>query len=313
MLESFLLSVKVVVPLVLFMGIGYVIRCRGWLSLVSIKEMNDVVFKVLLSVMVFYNIYQSDLTAEFDLQLLIYAIIALFVSFTVLVFLIRKYIKDKTVAPVLIQGIYRSNFVLFGLQVTESICGSEGLGMTTILISVIIPMYNVLAVVLFETYRQSSVNLKRLLKGIIKNPLIIASVLGLLSVFCKLYLGSVLEDALKSIAQMATPMSLILLGGTVTFAGIKKFWKYTVICSIGRLLVIPAIFLSMAVLLGFRKNALVALMVMFASPTAVSSFTMASQMGGNSELAGQIVAVTTVFSVVTIFGWTYVLSIGRFI
>lgn len=313
MLESFLLSVKVVVPLVLFMGIGYVIRRKGWLSPVSIKEMNEVVFKVLLSVMVFYNIYQSDLTADFDLHLLIYAIISLFVSFTLLVFLIRKYIKDKTVAPVLIQGIYRSNFVLFGLQVTESICGSEGLGMTTILISVIIPMYNVLAVVLFETYRQSSVDLKRLLKGIIKNPLIIASVLGLLSIFCKLHLGSVLEDALKSIAQMATPMSLILLGGTVTFAGLKKYWRYTVVCSIGRLLVIPAIFLSAAVLLGFRGTALVALMVMFASPTAVSSFTMASQMGGNSELAGQIVAVTTVFSVVTIFCWTYVLSVGGFI
>ncbi len=313
MLESFLLSVKVVVPLVLFMGVGYVIRHKKWMSPVSIKEMNDVVFKVLLSTMVFYNIYQSNLAEDFDLKLLLYAIAALFISFAALCFLIGKRVKDKTTAPVLIQGIYRSNFVLFGLQVTASICGSDQLGMATVLISVIIPIYNVLAVVLFETYRQNGINIRSLLKGIVRNPLIIASVLGLLSVFFKLRLGSVLEDALKSISQMATPMSLILLGGTVTFEGMKKYWKYTAVCAVGRLLIVPAVFLSGAVLLGFRGTSLVALMVMLGSPTAVSSFPMAVQMGGNGELAGQIVAVTTVFSVVTIFLWTYVLGIGRLI
>lgn len=313
MLESFLLSVKVVVPLVLFMGVGYVIRHKKWMSPASIKEMNDVVFKVLLSTMVFYNIYQSNLAEDFDLKLLLYAIAALFISFTALCFLIGKRVKDKTTAPVLIQGIYRSNFVLFGLQVTASICGSEQLGMATVLISVIIPIYNVLAVVLFETYRQNGINIRSLLKGIVRNPLIIASVLGLLSVFFKLRLGSVLEDALKSISQMATPMSLILLGGTVTFEGMKKYRKYTVVCAVGRLLIVPAVFLSGAVLLGFRGNGLVALMVMIGSPTAVSSFPMAVQMGGDGELAGQIVAVTTVFSVVTIFFWTYLLSAGGLI
>lgn len=313
MLESFLLSVKVIVPLVLFMGIGYIIRSRKWLSPVSIKEMNNVVFKVLLSTMVFFNIYQSDLAEDFDLRLLLYAIFALFTSFTVLTLFIGKQVKDNTIAPVLIQGIYRSNFVLFGLQVTASICGDQGLGMATVLIAVIVPMYNILAVVLFETYRQNGIKIKSLLKGIIKNPLVIASALGLLSVLCKLRLGDVLEDALKSISQMATPMSLILLGGTVTLAGVKRYWKYTAVCSVGRLIIIPAVFLSGAVLLGFRGNGLVALMVMLGSPTAVSSFPMASQMGGNGELAGQIVAVTTVFSVVTIFFWTYVLSMGGLI
>lgn len=313
MADSFALSVQVVVPLVVYMGIGGIIRRKGWMSPSSVKEMNDVVFKVLLSTMVFYNIYQSDLEEDFDLGLLLYAVAVLFVSFGVLCMAVGRKVKNRSVAPVLIQGIYRSNFVLFGLQVTASICGDGQLGMATVLISVVIPLFNVLAVILFECYRQQGIHVRALGKGIFTNPLIIASALGLLAVFCGIHLGAVLEDALNKISGMATPMSLILLGATITFEGIRKYWKYTALCAIGRLLLIPGVFLPLAVLLGFRGAELVALMVMFGSPTAVSSFPMASQMGGNAELAGQIVAVTTVFSTVTIFFWTYVLSIGGFI
>ncbi len=303
-----MLSMKVVTPLVIFMCLGAAIRWKGWMSEGAIKEMNNVVFRVLLASMVFYNIYQADLAKDFDGGLLIFAIAALFSSFAIVAAAIGKKVKDKTVAPVLIQGVYRSNFVLFGLQVTASICGDSGLGMATVLISVIIPLYNMLAVILFEYYRCKDVDIIKLLEGIVKNPLIIASALGYFVVFLHLNLGDILEGTLKSISQMATPMSLILLGATVTLHGIKKYWKYTILCSIGRLAAIPAVFLLLAASLGFRGPGLVALMVMFGSPTAVSSFPMASQMGGDGELAAQIVAMTTVCSIGTIFFWTYLLS-----
>ena len=143
MLESILISVKVVLPLMVFMGLGVLIRKRSMVSQSTIKEMNQVVFKVLLATMVFYNIYKADLQQDFDGYLLAYAAISVIIMLGILVAVIPRFIKDKTIAPVMIQGIYRSNFVLFGLQVTASICGSDNLGMTTILISVIIPMYNV--------------------------------------------------------------------------------------------------------------------------------------------------------------------------
>lgn len=311
--QSLWLSMKVVIPLVIFMSLGAVIRWKGWLSEGAVKEMNHVVFRVLLASMVFYNIYQADLAEDFDLRLLIFAAAALFSSFAIAAMAIGKKVKDKTVAPVLIQGVYRSNFVLFGLQVTASICGDGGLGMATVLISVIVPLYNMLAVILFEYYRCKDVDIMKLLGGIVKNPLIIASALGYLAIFLHVHLGTILEDTLKSISQMATPMSLILLGATVTLHGVKKYWKYTILCSVGRLAVIPALFLLLAALLGFRGPGLVALMVMLGSPTAVSSFPMASQMGGDGELAAQIVAMTTVCSIGTIFFWTYLLSRVGFI
>lgn len=313
MLESVLISIKVVLPLVVFMGLGGLIRKMALASQTTIKEMNNVVFRVLLSTMVFYNIYKADLKQDFDGRLLLYAASTVLIMIVVLVMLIPRFIKEKTIAPVIIQGIYRSNFVLFGLQVTASICGSDNLGMTTILISVIIPMYNVIAVILFETYRKETICVFDLLRGILTNPLIIASALGLFVLNLNINFGNVIDDILKTISQMATPMSLILLGGTVTIAGIRKYWKYTFGASIGRLVIVPAIFLTIAILLGIRETGLVALMVMYASPTAVSSFPMASQMGGNGEIAGQIVAVTTVLSVVTIFIWTYLLTFYGFI
>lgn len=313
MLESLYLAVRVVIPLIVYMGIGGAIRYKGLVTSKTIKEMNDVVFKVLLSTMIFYNIYTADLKQDFEWKLLVYAICSLLILVVFLCIVLPLKISDRAIAPVMIQGIYRSNFVLFGLQVTASICGNENLGMTTLLISIIIPMFNVIAVILFETYRSEKVNVGNLLVGIIKNPLIIASVLGLITLALRIRFGDLTYNLLRTISQMATPMSLILLGGTVSIAGIKKYWKYTLVASVARLFIVPFVFLSLAVAFGFRGAGLVALMVMYGSPTAVSSFPMASSMGGNGELAGQIVAATTVLSVISIFLWTYILSINGWI
>ena len=76
----------------------------------------------------------------------------------------------------------------------------------------------------------------------------------------------------------------------------------------GRLIVMPLIFLTIAILLGFRGEELIALMVMLAAPPAVSSFTMAQQMEGDSELAGGLVVFGSLFAVLTMFVWIFALK-----
>jgi predicted permease len=208
---------------------------------------------------------------------------------------------------VVIQGIYRSNFVLFGLQVSASLCPQNELGTVAILIAVIIPMYNLFAVLLFEIFREGKVQIGRVLVNISKNPLIIGSLLGIAALFSGIRFGTMVDGTLADIAKLATPMSLVLLGATITLGGMVRQWKILTVVTFCRLVLVPGIFLGGAILLGFRHTALVALMVMFAAPTAVSSFPMAITMGGDGELAGQIVASTTIFSVVSIFVWTYFL------
>jgi len=122
-----------------------------------------------------------------------------------------------------------------------------------------------------------------------------------------------MEDTLWDIGNIATPLSLIVLGGTFTFAGARKYAKYLTISCIGRLIIVPAIALSVAIMMGFREMDLIILMVIFGSPTAVGSFAMAEELGGNGELAGEIVVTTSAASIFTIFGWIFILSNWGFI
>ena len=120
-------------------------------------------------------------------------------------------------------------------------------------------------------------------------------------------------ETVKDIGGLATPLALIILGATFAF-GDLRIYKIQLVTSVcGRLLLMPAIFLGIGILLGFRNHELVALMSLSASPTAVSSFTMADQMGGDGKLAGGIVVLTSIGAVFSIFMWTFVLNINGLI
>jgi predicted permease len=149
-------------------------------------------------------------------------------------------------------------------------------------------------------------NFWKILKGIVTNPLIIASVLGLLATFTGLRFPHVIETSLKNVATVTTPLALIMLGASINLGTVgRNFWH--IFAGVGaRLILVPAVFLSLAVFVfGFRDNDLAILLALFGSPTAVSSFTMAQQMGGDDELAGQLVMFGTTACVITMFFWIY--------
>lgn len=307
-MDSLVLGMKVILPLIVFMGLGYLFRRAGLAGEQSFREWNKICFRCFLPVMIFFNIYQSNLRADFDGKVLVFAIAAVFCVFLSSVFLVNRLFPGSKNRSVVIQGIYRSNFVLFGMEVTKTICGENQMGMASILVAVIIPMFNVLAVCLFEWYGSEKRNRRDILKGILKNPLILASVFGILAKAAHLQLPKLAENIVRSVSQIATPVALLCLGGTFAFSKISAYRKELILSCLGRLAIVPLIFVTAAVLLGFRGSSLTALMVMLASPAAVSSYTMACEMKGNGELAGMIVVFTSVISVATIFLWVLVLN-----
>ncbi len=312
-MESLILSLKVVFPLCIFMILGYELKRFMKLGDETLKQMNALVFKVFLPVMLFKNVYNSDLSVDFNLGLLIYAITAIVVCFLMLCFLIPKIEKDNRKCSVMIQGIYRSNYVLFGIPVTAAIYGEDHLGMATILAAAAVPVFNILAVLVFEMFRGGKLNIKKLLLGIASNPLVIASFIGIVFLLLEIPIPEMVMDTIGDLGGMATPLALIVLGATFQFQSMEKYRKQLTLTVLGRLVIVPAIFLSIGIALQFRQVDIVALMVLFGAPTAVSSFTMADQMGGNGELAGQVVVLTSITSIVTIFGWTYLLNLLQFI
>ncbi|WP_290455456.1 AEC family transporter, partial [Romboutsia ilealis] len=258
--------------------------------------------------LLFYNIYKTDLHDTFNLKIIIFSVTCVIVLYLILYLIVPLIEKDNKKRGALLQGLFRSNFVIFGLPITESLFGSEKVGVAAILIAIIVPLFNMLSVLALETFRDGKLNFKKIFIGIIKNPLIIASCLGVLTLLLKIKIPTAIEKTISDVSKIATPLSLILLGASFKFDNIKKYLKQTTIAVIGKTILIPCIILPICIMFGYRDVELSTLMIIFAAPTAISSFTMAKQMDSDSDLAGQIVVFTSAFCVITVFMWIFILK-----
>jgi predicted permease len=310
-MNNIILAFSVVFPLLVTMSIGYGLRKLKVTDDHSLNVMNKMTFKVFLPILLFINIYSLDpkeALSRANINLLIMTSFCIIGSALLCHLTFSKLIADKKKCSVMIQGIFRSNLVLFGIPIAASIYGDNRIGVVSMLAACIVPLINVLAVTVLEVYRGGKVNVKKVLIGILKNPLIIASVLALLFLIFQIHIPGVLMSPLNNLSKVATPLAFIVLGGTFQFSNVLKNASYIIAVSIGKLVILPAIAFMVAYLLGFQGEAFVALIGATASPTAVSSFTMAVEMDADGELAGQIVIMTSVLSIITIFSWVLLLK-----
>lgn len=306
-MESFLLSFNVVFPMCILMTLGYILKRTIHLTDSTLKQVNRMIFAIFLPVVLFKNIYTSDLIADVNPFLLIFGGTATCVTFFLLYFLMPHFVKSRSDAGTMVQGIFRSNNVLFGLTIVGSIYpDSDVLGMVSLLAALTVFIYNTLVVFLFESYRDSKMNLASVLLGVIKNPMVIGILIGILMLFSGIQLPDMIMDVVNDVGGIATPLALIVLGGTFTFNGFNRYRNKLIVSALGKLVIIPGLVLPIAVLAGFKGPELGALMALFASPTAVASFTMSDQMGGNGELAALIIVVTSICSIFTLFAWTFI-------
>lgn len=312
-MENLILSFNVVLPLFICISLGYFLKKIKMCDERSLNVMNKLCFKVFLPIYLFYNIYTTDLSAAFNPKLIGFAVGGLIAIFFVLMFLIPKAEKENARRGVLIQAIFRSNFALFGLPVALSLCGEELIGPTSVLLGLTVPVFNVLAVIALETFRGGKPDVKKMLYGIATNPLIIASVIGIVCYFLKIKLPQGVEKSIVDLGRVATPLSLVALGGSFTIGRVKGYTKQLLLGVLGRLVIVPAVMILLGISLGLRNEMLIPVMIMFGAPTAVSSFPMAQQMGGDGELAAELVVFSSGFAIVTIFLWTFLLKQGGFI
>ena len=300
-MESLIISLEIVLPMFLLMALGYVIKLTGMMNETSVKQVNKVIFKIFLPLLVFCNIYNTELAESFNSHLLLYGVAGVLIQFVLSLCLAVLLEKDNSQRGVMLQGMFRSNFVLFGIPISTALFGDTAAGLASILIAVIIPLYNVLAVISLELFNGKKPNLGKILIGIITNPLIIGSVLGIVFVVLKLSIPKPIYDTITDLSSIATPLAFVILGASFSFGDVRRYIKNVLIVLSAKLLVFPALFLGIALLLGFRGAPLAVLLTVFGAPIAVSSFTMAQQMGGDDKLAGQLVVFSSIFSIGTMF------------
>lgn len=312
-MENLMISANAVLPMCLVMALGYGTRRLGWLRREEISTINKIAFRIFLPCLLYYNIYCSDLSGSFDPLLMAYAVGGVLLTFGLALgyTLLTEKLPERR--GVLIQGMFRSNYVIMGIPVATALLGADQLGTVSILIAVIVPLFNMLAVVVLEVFRGQKPKPLHILGQIAKNPLVIGSVLGILTLVAGIRLPHILEQTIQSVSAIASPLQLFLLGAFFQFSGLKTYRRELMTVSIAKLIVSPGLFLGLGALLGFRGVAFVSLIGIFASPTAVNSFTMAQQMGGDAELAGDIVVTTSAASILTMFLWIFLFkSLGMF-
>ena len=307
-MENLILSLNVVLPLFITMSLGYFLKYLNMFDNNTLDTMNNITFKSFLPMLLFYSIYKTDLQGVFNLKLMIFSATCVIALYLILYLIVPLIEKDNKKRGALLQGLFRSNFVIFGIPITESLFGSEKVGVAALLIAVIVPLFNILSVIALETFRGGKPNFRKISIGIIKNPLIIASCLGILTLLLKIKIPTAIEKTISDVSKIATPLSLILLGASFKFDNIKKYLKQTTIAVVGKTILTPCIILPICIMFGYRGVELSTLMIIFAAPTAISSFTMAQQMDSDSDLAGQIVVFTSAFCVVTVFMWIFILK-----
>ena len=310
-MENFLLALNVVLPIFFIMTLGFLLKKIKMVDEHSLNIMNKLVFRVFMSTLLFLNVYNiGDLSALSmdNLKLLGYAFIIILVVLFIAWLIYMPKVKDKRKLSVLIQGVYRGNFVLFGLAIVDSIYGKEGLATVSLLTIVVIPTFNVLAVIILEYYSGRQISKLKLLKQVIKNPLIIATLLGIIVIILKINIPKPISKTLSDISKIATPLAFIVLGAELEFGNMVKHIKYLISANILRLIENPLITVGVGKLVGFQGIELVALLSMSACPTAVASYTMAKEMNADGDLAGEIVATTSILSIFTIFCWVLILK-----
>ncbi|WP_314347302.1 AEC family transporter [Fusobacterium massiliense] len=310
-MENFLLALNVVFPMFFLMMLGVILKRIKMVDERSLTVMNSLIFRVFMSTLLFLSVYNiGDLSAfsAKNLKLMLYAFVSILLVLVLAWLIFVRLIADKKRLAVMIQGVYRGNFILFGLAIAGSLYGDAGLGIVSILTVVTIPTFNILAVIILEYYSGKEISRKKLIKQVSKNPLVIATLIGILFLASGIKLPKPIYKSLNDISKIATPLAFIVLGAELKFGNMLKNMKYLIFVDFLKLVINPLISISIGKMLGFQGAEIVALLAMTACPTAVSSFTMAKEMNVDGDLAGEIVATTSLVSIATIFCWILILK-----
>ena len=308
-MENLIFSLNATIPIFLMMLLGMLFRKLGWMDEVFAAKMNKFVFLVPLPVLLFEQLATVDFSEVWDIKFILFCFVVTAISITIST-VISLLWKDRSIKGEFIQATYRSSAALLGIAFIQNIYGTAGMAPLMIIGSV--PLYNIMAVVVLSLFKPGNNSfdkalVKKTLKGIATNPIIIGIVAGFVWSALKLPMPLILHKTVSSIGATATPMGLMSMVATFEMKKATSKMKPTLVAVFMKLVGFCAIFLPVAALLGFRNEELIAILVMLGSATTVSCFVMARNMGHEGTLSSGVIMMTTLLSAFTLTMWLDVL------
>lgn len=311
-MENLIFSLHATIPIFLVMVGGYLCKQIKMVDDHFVKILNSFNYKITLPILLLTDIAEADFYAVWDTKFVLFCFLVTMFCILVISILAKLFIKDKSIIGEFIQASYRGSAAVLGVAFIQNIYGSSSIAPLMILATV--PLYNVAAVIILSFTAPGSTgldknNLKKSLKGIATNPIIIGIFLGMVISMTRIEIPFILNKTLHNFSVLATPLALIGLGAG--FEGRKALAKIkpTLICSLTKLFIMPAIFLPMAAMLGFRDEKMVAILIMLGAPTTASTYIMSKNMGHEGVLSSSCVVATTFLSSIFITLWLYFLKL----
>ncbi|MDY3919216.1 MAG: AEC family transporter [Candidatus Limivivens sp.] len=309
-MENLIFSFNATLPIFLTMALGMLFRKVGLMDESFVAKMNRFVFTAALPALLFEDLSGTDFYEAWDAGFVLFCFFATLAGILI-VWGLSFLVKDRSVQGEFIQAGYRSSAAILGIAFIQNLYGTSG--MAPLMIIGTVPLYNVMAVIVLSLVKPGrgvlgSAVLKKTARDILTNPIILGILAGLLWSLLKIPQPQILQKTVKNLAVLATPLGLMAMGASFDISRVSGKMKAALGAAFLKLVGLAAIFLPIAVQLGFREEKLVAILVMLGSASTVSCYIMARNMGHEGVLTSSVVMVTTLFSAVTLTGWLFLLK-----
>lgn len=309
-MENLIFSLNATIPIFLVMVFGYILRLTKVMDESFVKTLNSFNYRFTLPVLLFKDIAESNFCKVWDTSYVLFCFFVSLIGITAIWVLTALFYKDKDCIGEFVQSSYRGSAAVLGVAFIQNIYGSAG--MAPLMIIGTVPLYNIAAVLVLsftgpERQGLNKEGVKKSVKGILTNPIILGILCGVLASLLHISFPVIITKTVNNIAVLATPLALIGLGAG--FEGRKALAKIkpTVVCTVLKLFVQPLLFLPFAIHMGFRTEKLVAILIMLGAPTTVSCYIMAKNMNHEGTLTSSVVVSTTFFSSISLTFWLYLL------
>jgi len=309
MLDNFLFSLNVVVPVFVVMFLGYVLKKREVITSGFLASGNKIVYYIGLPALLFRGVYSTEIGAFMDVRFITFTVGAAIAAFFIIWGVSAIFFKEKAVLASFSQGAYRGSFALLGTPLIINLAGDAGMARAALVMVFVIPFFNVFSILALAPCTGEKVKILKIIWAVAKNPSNIMIVIGIVLAVLGIPLPIMVEGAINTTANLATPLALLCLGGGMTFQGFDTKFKYAMIGSVIKVAIMPIIVISIAMAFGFRDYDLAVIAMLFGVPSAVVGYAMAAQMGGDTYIAGTIVVFSTIMSAFTLTVYIYVLRV----
>lgn len=313
MLDNFIYSVNVILPVFIIVILGFILGRTKFIGENFIEPAEKIVFKIALPVMLFLEVAGAEKLSGGDFDLILYCICSVTLVFLAVSLAAIIFVKKEHRGS-FVQGSCRSNFAVLGIPLAISMFGDAGGTAIALVMPFVIIMFNAYSVIILSIFSKGEKKtgvketVKRLFANIVTNPLIIAVVLAIPFLYFEIQLPAFADKSLNYISAMTTPLSLICLGANFKLSEMKGRIGVSLIATTLKLVILPAVTVTVAALLGFRNEALGTIFILFGAPSAVSSYIMAKNMKNDSDLAAQILLLSTMICLFTVFAGVFVLK-----